>query len=131
MPGYVYRGTIFDVPAEPRKKRQGVFNPDSCGTRSGYKQHQRFREPACEKCLAACAEHMAEWRRRQAKPIFDPAKCGTVAGHSQHRNHRVPLCEKCRQANIDDCRDRREKRKKGQGNEDPRHQARVLEIEAD
>ncbi len=35
-----------------------------CGTYAGYQRHTRRKEPACDPCKAASAEHSREFRAR-------------------------------------------------------------------
>lgn len=60
MPGYVYRGTIRDV-SEPMRKKPGrapaPYDPTLCGSRPGYKQHERMNTEKCPPCLDANAEY--------------------------------------------------------------------------
>lgn len=60
MPGYIYKGTNLDVSAPMRKKpgrNPAPHDPTLCGTRLGYKQHERMDTPKCQPCLAANTEY--------------------------------------------------------------------------
>jgi hypothetical protein len=62
---YKYRGSNHDVPSGtslitiPRHGRKPLaFNTDKCGTKAGYRQHQRRGIPMCNQCRNAQAEYM-------------------------------------------------------------------------
>jgi hypothetical protein len=92
MAGYVYRGSEFDAHIRPE-----------CGTRAGYKLHQRRNEKSCQPCKTANTEYTTEWERRTNKRKiylgFTVTKCGTQAGYAAHKYHKIPLCDPCREAN--------------------------------
>lgn len=71
MPGYVYKGTVFDAappppkPPKPKAKRgRRPRNPPSpCGTPSAYTRHRLKDEPmdaACEQANAAACKARRE-----------------------------------------------------------------------
>lgn len=64
--GYQYRGTNHDVPANlslisarPRKS----FDPSKCGTKAGFRMHQRYDEPLCDGCRKAQADYMRTYNQ--------------------------------------------------------------------
>lgn len=67
--GYQYRGKIRDVsePAPirptstPGPKPRG-FDPRKCGTRAGYKQHERHGQKPCAPCTAANTAYTSDYR---------------------------------------------------------------------
>lgn len=39
----------------------------ACGTYAGVNAHKRYSEQQCDRCRAAQAEYMREWRRRTGR----------------------------------------------------------------
>ena len=68
---YRYRGTrtLDTEPDQPDEPFIGghPFDPAKCGTNAGYRQHQKFGEPACRPCKDGTAAYHREQRARQAK----------------------------------------------------------------
>lgn len=105
---YQYRGTRHDLTAPLQQipaglpKKRGMkprpFDPSRCGTRAGYKQHQRRDVEMCQPCQDAhnayMAAYMAEYNARKGGPRqLEP--CGTYAGYRRHeRAHETP-CYPC------------------------------------
>lgn len=56
---------------EARRKTGNVrtlgqgFNPDACGTRTGYRRHKRHKIPSCGPCREANRLHAAEHRAKR------------------------------------------------------------------
>jgi len=77
------------------------------GTRAGYLQHRRRREPACAGCLTAQTRHTRS-RRVEAGAATVPATaeverladCGTHAGYVRHRAAGEVPCVDCADANT-------------------------------
>jgi hypothetical protein len=123
---YAYRGTVRDIEepeltateAPPANHADApVFDPDKCGTPTGYKQHRHFNEAACDPCKAALAAYSRAYRARvRAGQVvvlkeFSPEKCGTYAGYAAHKRHNVPPCAACLVAHADYMHAYRTKRK--------------------
>ncbi|MCO4257372.1 hypothetical protein [Pseudarthrobacter cellobiosi] len=49
--------------AKPGRKPQ-PFNPDRCGTLTGYSRHVRTGEPLCDACRKARDNNYREWREK-------------------------------------------------------------------
>lgn len=72
MPDYVYRGAQPYVPKpgekpyKPRATRPKMerppFDPALCGSMDGYRQHRRFDERQCARCLGAHNEQQRKYR---------------------------------------------------------------------
>jgi hypothetical protein len=65
---YKYGGKNHDVPAGtslitiPRPERKPFqFNTEKCGTKAGFRQHQRHDVDICDDCRAAQAEYMRNY----------------------------------------------------------------------
>jgi hypothetical protein len=112
---YVYRGTKLDaLEPEPVRRAPGVFNPDRCGTTSGYNQHQVHGTPACRPCKDAQSEYRRAYyeriggrprvkahsdrKRGTGKAPKNGTGCGTYNGHAAHKRDGTPACDPCKAA---------------------------------
>lgn len=115
---YTYRGTNRDTldptPARRPAVGKGEFNPDRCGTYSGYRQHQTHKSPACQPCKDAMAAYSREYyeriggrpkvavksdrKRGPGKNPRNGSGCGTYNGHAAHKRAGTPACEPCKEA---------------------------------
>lgn len=71
MAGYGYRGNELDAHIiAPEHRRNPTKKRPSCGRRSGYILHRRYKEDACQPCLDANAAYLSEyWYRTKAKKV--------------------------------------------------------------
>lgn len=111
---YIYRGTIHDLHETIQDERSDEFNQSLCGTRKGYRQHQRLEIPICEDCRDANTAYQREYMaaRRSRPPVgsFDRSKCGTRAGYAAHTYYGVPHCGHCKAVNAKHSRNHRSAR---------------------
>lgn len=124
---YQYKGTIHDLdePIQTAKLRTAstpgpkpqpyVFNPDKCGTLTGYRRHIKAKQPACQPCKTANAAASRDYEARSKLGMirrgFNPDKCGTYAGYKRHDRTGVPACDACLSAYADYMHDYRARRK--------------------
>ena len=59
---YAYHGT--ETWTGPRQTI--TFDPDKCGTRKGYRQHQNQGIPVCDRCRHAHNTYMNQYNQRRA-----------------------------------------------------------------
>jgi hypothetical protein len=55
MPGYQYKGTVFEAPMRPKIA--------ACGTYSGYRRHLDRKEQPCHECRLAGNTYKRQYRR--------------------------------------------------------------------
>ena len=46
-------------------RQQLIFNPDKCGTRKGYRQHQNHGTPTCDRCRHAHNTYMNQYNNQR------------------------------------------------------------------
>jgi hypothetical protein len=112
---YQYRGTNRDTletePARRPAAPKGTFNPERCGTYSGYRQHQQSRTRACQPCKDAQSAYTRDYyekrggrpkvaipstrKRSVGKNPKNGSGCGTYNGHAAHKRAGTPACAPC------------------------------------